>query len=238
MPEEAPVAQAPVAPVAQAPVTPVAQEPAAPIVQEPVMPAPIEAAQPQAATPVAPVETPVFKIPVTTNKEEQQVAIDTIKAMPPGGMIEMNGVQYRKNDVVGWDIESTANVSLTPVSVTKDDQIQGVEETLPEANVFKIPDTKNKKERQAALDTVNAMPVGGIIEMLNGEQRQRNETGGWDVIKEAPVVEKKPLVTKRPNDPALETESIALADRAEAAGQKSFADVIRNRINNMIEPVL
>lgn len=44
---------------------------------------------------------------------------------------------------------------------------------------------------------------------------------------------KAPLATKKPNDPAIEAEALALADQIEALGQEGFAKSMRAAINNM-----
>jgi hypothetical protein len=81
--------------------------------------APKAAVQPTPSeTPVSDVSPPVVKIPVTTNAEEQQAAIDAMKALPVGGMIEMNGARYRKNAASGWDVvtDTTPVAAPTPVA--------------------------------------------------------------------------------------------------------------------------
>jgi len=175
-------------------------------------------------TPVTVETPPVVKIPVTTNAEEQQAAIDAMKALPVGGIIEMNGARYRKNEASGYDVVSATTPAAAPTPVAplhtavnneakmeasvyaKDDGTFNVAQKDLESGET-LPTFKNFKTQQEAVDYANTIN-----------------------LPKKPAT-KKPVFTKLPSDPALEAEAIALADRAEAAGQKIFADGIRGKIN-------
>lgn len=105
---------------------------------------PKEAVTPKTSvTPVTDVVPPVVKIPVTTNAEEQQAAIDAMKALPVGGMIEMNGARYRKNESSGYDIvtdvttpEPVAPVETAPAAPVEPLHTVVNNETKMEASVY------------------------------------------------------------------------------------------------------
>jgi hypothetical protein len=148
-------------------------------VNAPVATAPVEQ--------VLPIETaipPVVKIPATTNEAEQKAALDAMKALPVGGMIEMNGAIYKKNDKSGYDIvsatttpEPVATAPVAPAPVSPNTPLHTVvnNETKMEASVYPrddgtfnvaqkdlesgetLPTFKNFKTQQEAVDYANTI---------------------------------------------------------------------------------
>ena len=154
-----------------------------------IQPEPAAAVTPPlvAQEPLTTAEPTVVKIPNTTNAVEQKAAMDAMKALPAGGMIEMNGVKYRKTLSGGWDIASTVSTpeALTPTEVVTSTPVEAAapvplhtsvnNETKMESSVYPrdngtfnvaqkdiesgetLPTFKNFKTKEEAIDYANTI---------------------------------------------------------------------------------
>ena len=122
------------------------------------------------------------------------------------------------------------NQGFTPTANQTKDTItnvrQNIDNTLArinEQNVSVTPVTvsENTQQNQAT----NNLPEG----FEHFEEVQPDGTVKAGVRR----IEEKKTLTKRPNDPALETEARSIADQIEQAGDPKLADVIRSSIDKM-----
>jgi len=85
-------------------------------------------------------------------------------------------------------------------------------------------------------EAIPARPVAKptIYTEINNAARGENPAGPVETPAETPeVTPAQPSLTKRPNDPALETEAHSIADQIESLGHYGFADSMRQSIDKL-----